>query len=141
MITFEHDVEVSGVKYRFNNARKFVRRSKRRLYFERDTNNRHDPYSIRVIGKYKHRLFEGHKCIGYVPTDVAKQLVAPGLVEKVSAQLSLLWMEDKNYMAIRFDIVGSKDDYEKYRSYDQQRVSSAPDRLDRDEVVRHKKSA
>jgi hypothetical protein len=116
MQTFEEGIEVWGVEHRFNTAKNFAQRSKRKLYLERDTRNKHDPNAIRVMGKYSHWLFRRKKCIGYVPTDVAKQLVKTELVDKVEARLSMIWLENRSYIGIRFDIVGPENDYKKYCS-------------------------
>ena len=114
MRTFEEGVEVSGVERRYNSARRFAQQSKRKLYLEREKRNKKDPHAIKVMGKYSHWLFKRKKCIGYVPSDVARQLVEAELVDRVEARLSMIWIQDKHYLGIRFDIVGPKNDFEKY---------------------------
>jgi hypothetical protein len=116
MQIFEHGVEVAGVNNRLHDARKFVKRSRRRIYLERVPDNKHDSNSIRVIGKSKGWFFEKNKCIGYVPTDIAEKLVLAEMEDKVTARLQLVSIEDRNSIGIRFDILGPKDYYKKYCS-------------------------
>lgn len=116
MKIIEHGIEVSDVKHRYYTVKKFARRRKRRIYLERVLNNKEDLNAIRVIGKSKGWFFESNKCIGYVPTDIAKQLIATGLENKVKVQPQLIWVDDKHHLGVRFDIVGLENDYEKYCS-------------------------
>ena len=116
MKMIEYDIEVSGVNHRYYNVKKFAQRSKRRIYLEREPDNKHNLNAIRVIGESKGWFFEVKKCIGYVPADVAKQLVATGLEDIVKPQLRFIWIDNKNHMAVLFDILGLESDYEKYYS-------------------------
>lgn len=116
MQVIEHGIEVSGVNYRFNTVKKFAKRRKKRIYLKREPGNKNPPNKIKVIAKSKGWFFETKKCIGYVPTDIANQLIDTGLEERVKVRLRLIWIEDKNYMGVRFDLVGRNDAYEKYHS-------------------------
>lgn len=117
MKIFEHGVEVVMARQRFSYANKFVRRSKRRLYLQREPANKHDSHAIKVIGKSKGLFFEANKCIGYVPADIARKLVLTGLEDKVKARLQLIYREGKGPLNIRFDLLGPLDDYQKYCSW------------------------
>jgi len=114
MRIYEHGVEVAGVSNRLHGAKKFAKRSKRRIYLERVLENRHEPNTIRVIGKSKGWFFVRKKCIGYVPEDIAKKLVLSEMEDKVTTRLKYISSDDENFIEIRFDILGSKDEYEKY---------------------------
>ncbi len=116
MQIFEYGVEVAGVSKRFHAARRFLKRSKRRIYLERAPDNKHAPNAIRVIGKSKGWFLEKNKCIGYVPGDIAKKLVLNEMEDKVTTRLQLVSIDGKNSLEIRFDILGSKYFYEKYCS-------------------------
>jgi len=116
MEVFEHGVEVAGVSERSHNARKFAKRNKRKIYLERVADNKCEPNSIRVIGKSRGWFLERRKCIGYVPADIAKKLVLSEMEDKVKTRLQFLSVDDKKSIEIRFDILGSKDFYDKYRS-------------------------
>ena len=116
MRIFDYGVEVSGTNRYFYRIKKFSRRRKRRLYLEREPDNKRDPNAIKVIGKSKGWFSEATKCVGYVPTDATKRLLATGMVDKVEVRLQLIWIGDKNYIGVLFDIIGPKDDYEKYWS-------------------------
>jgi HIRAN domain len=114
MQVFEYGVEVAGISKRFHDARKFAKRNKRRIYLERVPDNKRESNAIRVIGKSRGWLFERKKCIGYVPADIARKLVLNEMEDKVTTRLQLVSINDKKSIEIRFDILGSKDYYEKY---------------------------
>jgi hypothetical protein len=114
MQVFEYGVEVAGVRKRLHAARSFAKRSRRRIYLERVPTKAHEPGAIRVIGKSKGWFFERNKCIGYVPADIAKKLVLNEMEDKVTTRLQFVSINDKDSLEIRFDILGSKDYYEKY---------------------------
>ena len=116
MQVYEYGVEVAGVCRRFNAARKFVKRSKRRLYLECVADSGQESRAIRVIGRSRGWLFERNKCIGYVPGDIANKLMHSGMEDKVTTRLQFISIDDKKSLEIRFDILGSKDDYRKYAS-------------------------
>jgi hypothetical protein len=116
MRIFEHGVEVAEVNKRYRNAKKFARRRRRRLYLERVRNLETDPKAIRVVGKSKGWFLEKRKCIGYVPGDIAQKLVFTATEGKVTARLQMISIDDSHSIEIRFDILGPKEDYEKYSS-------------------------
>ena len=116
MRIYEYGVEVAGVSKRLYGAKIFAKRSKRRIYLERVLGNKHEPGAIRVIGKYKGWFLDRRKCIGYVPEDIAKKLVLSEMEDKVTTRLQFISSDDEDTIEIRFDILGSKDDYEKYCS-------------------------
>jgi hypothetical protein len=113
MRVFEHGIEVA-VKKRFHAARNFAKRHNRRIYLSRATVHADDPGAIRVIGKSKGWFFEKTGCIGYVPSDVADKLLRTNLEHKVKVRLQMISIDDKHSIKIRFDILGPRDDFEKY---------------------------
>jgi hypothetical protein len=115
MHVFEHGIEVAVNKH-FHAAKNFAKRHKRRIYLHRVTNHLHDPSVIRVIGKSKGWFFEKNQCIGYVPADIADKLVRTDTEDKVEVRLQMISINRKQSIAIRFDILGTKDDYKKYSS-------------------------
>ena len=116
MEVFEYGVEVAGVSKRAHQALKFAKRNKRRIYLERVPDDRRAQNTIRVIGKSRGWFLERRKCIGYVPADIARRLVLNGMEDKVKTRLQLVSIDDKKSIEIRFDILGSKDNYDKYRA-------------------------
>ena len=119
MQIFEHGLDIAEVNKRCHDARKFAKRSKRRIILEPASGHGHkdDPIAIRVIGKSKGWFFENSKCIGYVPADIAKKLMITDMGDKVIARLQLISIDYKHSIEIHFDILGPKDDYEKYSSW------------------------
>lgn len=116
MMIFEHGIEVVVGRRQFHHAKKFIKRSKRRISLERDQAGNKDSHEIRVIGKSRGWYFEAARCIGYVPADVADKLFDAGLDDKVTARLQLIYTEGREFMSIRFDLLGPKDEYEKFHS-------------------------
>ena len=116
MQIFEHGLGIAEVNKRYHDARKFAKRSKRRIILEPASGYKDDPIAIRVIGKSKGWFFENSKCIGYVPADIAKKLMITEMGDKVIARLQLISIDYKHSIEIRFNILGPKDDYEKYSS-------------------------
>ena len=111
MRIFEQGVSVAGVKHRFYDAKMFARRSNQSIYMERDPNNQHDPNAIKIMGKSKGWFFEVEKCIGYIPAGLAKLIVSKGMEERVQVRLREIFIGDREYVGISFDILGPKKDY------------------------------
>ena len=122
MRVFEYGVEVAGIRNRYFHAKRFVRRSKRKIYLQPEPGNRQNSTAIRVIGKSRGWFFEVNNCIGYVPADIARKLVVTGIQDKVEARLQMIYLEDRDSSYIRFDILGSKDDYDAYSSRNSSRT-------------------
>ena len=115
MQVFEHGIEVAANKH-VHAARNFAKRHKRRIYLHCVTNHMQDSGAIRIIGKSKGWLLDKKQCIGYVPADIAEKLVRADLEDKVEVRLQRISFNRNRSIAIRFDILGLKDDYEKYQS-------------------------
>ena len=113
MPVFEHGVEVLVDKHA-RAARSFANRHKRRLYLERITDHSDHQSAIRVIGKSKGWFFEKSKCIGYVQANIAEKLISATIEDKVKVRLHMISTDEMRSIEIRFDIFGSKNDYEKY---------------------------
>lgn len=116
MRIFEQGIDVAELNERHHAARKFVKRHRRRIYLDRIRDKKDGTSAIRVIGKSKGWFLESSQCIGYLPADIAEKLVRANLENKVKARLQMISIDDKHTLAIRFDIFGPKDDYERYRS-------------------------
>ncbi|MGB5541500.1 MAG: HIRAN domain-containing protein [Gammaproteobacteria bacterium] len=116
MRIFAHGVEVAEDNHCHRYARKFVKRSKRRVYLQREPENKHDFSAIRVMGESTGWIFGARRCIGYVPADLARKLVITGIDAKVEARLRMILVDGKDAVKIRFDLLGPADDYEKYSS-------------------------
>ena len=114
MTVYEDDVEVVGVGNPCRHARKFLKRSKRRIYLQREPGNTHEADAIKVMGRSKGWFREVRKCIGYVPSDIARRLVASGVDSRVMAKLHLVSIRDRDSIQIRINLLGPLSDYEKY---------------------------
>ena len=115
MQVYAHGVDVLIPRNYHRIAKKFVRRRKRRIYLQRESDNKDKSITINVIGKSRGWFFESRKCIGFVPEDVASKLVFNEM-EKIKARLQLIAIEDSDYISIRIDILGPLDIYKKFCS-------------------------
>jgi len=95
-----------------------MRRSKRRIYLQRESDNKRGSDSIRVMGKSKGWFFEVKKCLGYVPADIARKLVITGAEDRVKVRLQSIYIAGKDSSYIRFDLMGPMDVYKDYCSLD-----------------------
>ncbi|WP_334042674.1 HIRAN domain-containing protein [Burkholderia ambifaria] len=97
-------ISVVGIQYRRRNALRFAVDCEQTLLFEREPYNPHDPNAIKVIGV----CGSSRDFIGYVPRDLASQLVESELVEVVQPRLISIWCSGGGYVDIAFQIVGPK---------------------------------
>ncbi|TNF92709.1 MAG: hypothetical protein EP297_13075 [Gammaproteobacteria bacterium] len=116
MRIYTHGVEVIVPTNRYRIAKKFANRRNRRIYLQRESDNKNDSGAIKVMAKSKGWFLEARKCIGYVPADIVNTLVTTGMEDKVKARLQLIAIEDRDTINIRFDLLGPMDDYEEYSS-------------------------
>jgi hypothetical protein len=121
---FEERLSVAGTQHRHDDASTFATDSAQALLLERDLSNPHDPNAIRVIGV-------GQTCrrfIGYVPKEVAEQIVGSGLSDVVQARLIRIWRSRKRYVDITFQIVGPKSSKATYDGFLQGKPADATQR-------------
>ena len=116
MKIYAHGINVVVPNNRRRIAKKFVKRRKRRIYLQRESANRNESNTIRVIGKARGWFFESQKCIGFVPEAIANKLVITGMEDKVKARLQLIAVEDRDSVNIRMDLLGPLDNYETFCS-------------------------
>nr|WP_249185864.1 HIRAN domain-containing protein [Burkholderia ambifaria] len=98
-------ISVVGIQYRRRDALRFAAGSDQALLFEREPHNPQDPNAIKVIGVCR----SSRDFIGYVPRDLASQLVESELTEIVQPRLISIWCSGGGYVDIAFQIVGPKE--------------------------------
>lgn len=116
MKVFEHGLEVIGVNSRKSYARRFLKRSMRQIYLQPDSDNELDSDTLLVMSRSRGWFLQTKKCIGYVPADVARKLIVTGMENRVIIRLQLIYIEDKDLVHIRFNVLGPIVDFEKYSS-------------------------
>lgn len=115
---FEERLEVAGVHYRRDDAKKFAEGRGLYLEFERDAGNQHDPNAIKVIGCRKGLFGINKHFIGYVPSDVALSIVEGGYYERVLPRLLKTYVSDGGFVEILFQVLGPKGARLRYKRAD-----------------------
>ena len=95
---------VAGLQYHRSAARGFVAGKAREIRLVAEPGNRYDSNAIKVIGIYRDLLFHHEKHIGYVPAEVARRLVASGILPLVTPRWRRVSLSDE-YVEITFDII------------------------------------
>ncbi len=110
---FNGRLAVAGVEHRRDDAIRFAGASDQTLALERESDNTHDANAIKIIG-----VSRGTRCfIGYVPKEVAEQIVGSGLVDAVQPRLERIWRTDNGFVDVTFQIVGPKDKRAQYEDF------------------------
>jgi len=105
--------EVAGVTFRKDDALRFARGSNQELRLEREPNNTHDKNAIKVIGRSSGRDY----FIGYVPKEIAAQIIETELFNRVKPRLMRIYEGTENYLEIHFQIIGPKVDKKQFDAY------------------------
>ena len=106
-------LSVAGIQYRLDDALLFADESDQALALEPEPSNPNDPNALRVIGAAR-----GMRCfIGYVPKEVAEQIVGSGLTNTVQVRLERIWRSGNGYVDVTFQIIGPKDKKAQYDEF------------------------
>lgn len=115
---FEERLEVAGVQYRRDDAHAFANGQNLSLEFEREPNNTHDQNAIKLIG-CRHGYFGVKRhFIGYVPSNVAADIVERGYYEKVAPRLLKTYVGENGFVEILFQVLGPRGERLKYKRVD-----------------------
>lgn len=110
---FDARLSVAGIQYRREDATRFADDSGQTLALERETGNAHDTNAIKLIGISSNvRRF-----IGYVPREVAAQIVGSGLADAVQPRLERIWCNNSGFVDVTFQIIGPKDKKAQYDDF------------------------
>lgn len=110
---FEGRLSVSGVEHRRDDAIHFADDSDQTLALEPEPDNTYDANAIKVIGVSRGT----RRFIGYVPKEVAEQIVGSGLLDAVQPRLERIWRTDKGFVDVAFQIVGPKGKKAQYEDF------------------------
>lgn len=102
---FNARLSVAGIEHRRDDALRFADDSDQTLALEREPDNTHDANAIKVIGVTRGT----RRFIGYVPKEVAEQIVGSGVADVVQPRLERIWRTDNGFVDVIFQIVGPKD--------------------------------
>lgn len=114
---FERDLIVAGVQHIKKDALKFSKGSKQSIALEREPNNKYDSNAIKIMGISKGFLSSKRFFIGYVPKEFAKQIVSTKVMGSVKARLDRIYIGEKDFVEIRFQILGEQSKKKQYDSF------------------------
>lgn len=102
---FNARLSVAGIAHRRDDALRFADDSDQTLALEREPGNAYDANAIKVIGVTRGT----RRFIGYVPKEVAEEIVASGLADVVQPRLERIWRSGNGFVEVIFQIIGPKD--------------------------------
>lgn len=100
-VTYETSV-VAGVKFRLDDALSFANGTNLSIVLERELDNKFDKHAIKVIGITSGSYY----FVGYIPKDLADQIVRSKLENFIEARLNRIYVGEAKYVDIRFNIIG-----------------------------------
>jgi len=112
---YEDRIDVAGVNHRIKNAKSFVKGKGQRIEFETDPSNKYDSNAIRILGFHKGFFGEKKEFIGYVPTEVAAQIMEGNYFNKIKPRLLKTYMSDSGFIEILFQVLGPKSGKKEYQ--------------------------
>lgn len=116
---------VAGISFRKDDASRFIRGTSQSLEFESEPSNPKDKNAIKVIGvTSSSRYF-----VGYIPKDIANALVKTGLLNKIQLRLDRTYHGIKDFVEIRFQIIGLKEDKKQFDAYFKNKPATAGQKI------------
>lgn len=114
---YERRLEVAGVQHRKSSAYKFAKGSCQEIYLEREYNNKYDSNAIKMMGVSKGWFFTSRNFIGYVPKEISQQIVGSDMWDSVKPRLCKIYISDKGFVDIKFQLLGYKNKKHQYDDY------------------------
>lgn len=112
---------VAGITYRKEDASRFIRSYNQTLEFESEPNNPKDKFAIKLIGVTpSERYF-----VGYVPKEISAAIIKAGLLDTVFPRIDRTYHGSKDYVEIRFQIIGLKENKKKFDAFLNNRPADA----------------
>jgi hypothetical protein len=103
---YYEDLEIEGIEDRQTTVWQFIQGSNQLLDWEQEPSNPKDPNAIKIIGVSEQIFSTKHELLGYIPGDVAKQIVGSGLWPFLQLRLDCIYIAKQGFIAIRFQILG-----------------------------------
>ncbi len=103
---YYENLEIEGIEDRQTTVWQFIQGSNQQLDWEQEPSNPKDPNAIKIIGISEQIFSTKHEILGYIPGDVAKQIVSSGLWPFLQLRLDCIYIAKQGFIAIRFQILG-----------------------------------
>lgn len=101
---FADRIPIAGIQFRRDDILKFCHSTNQELVLEREPDNEHDPKAIKLFGVAS----SGRHFIGYVPKELAEQIVATELFAEVKPRLGRIYVSNTGFIDIQYQIIGPK---------------------------------
>ncbi|MDR4459971.1 MAG: hypothetical protein MRJ67_05555 [Nitrospirales bacterium] len=103
---YYENLEIQGIQDRQTIVWQFIQGSNHLLDWEQEPSNPQDPHAIKIFGVSEQIFSTKRDMLGYVPCDVAKQIVTSGLWPFLQLRLDYISVANQGFIAIRFQILG-----------------------------------
>lgn len=103
---YYENLEIEGIEERQTIVWQFIQGSNQLLDWEQEPSNPKDPNAIKIIGVSEQIFSTKHELLGFIPGDVAKQIVSSGLWPFLQLRLDCIYIAKQGFIAIRFQILG-----------------------------------
>ncbi|WP_342349672.1 hypothetical protein [uncultured Nitrospira sp.] len=113
---YYENIEIQGIQDRQTIVWQFIQGSNHLLDWEQEPSNPQNPHAIKIFGVSEQIFSTKRDMLGYVPDDVAKQIVTSGLWPFLQLRLDHISVANQGFIAVRFQILGpirKKNDDEK----------------------------
>lgn len=112
-VRYTSALSISGIQFEKDAARKFIHsKESQSLILEPEPDNPSDKNALRILGSTP----SGSYFIGYIPKDIAQQVSASQLIDKIRLRLLKVY-EGKSFLDVTFHIVGPKSDRAHFESF------------------------
>ena len=113
---YEQRLSIAGVHFYRGQALSFCKRGKKRLEFIFNRENQHEKNAIAVTG-FSKGIFSKEKqyLLGYIPKEITNKILNAGLEHEVIPRLERIYIGDKVFLDIVFQVLGKEESKDKYQ--------------------------
>jgi hypothetical protein len=103
---YYENLEIEGIQNRQTTVWQFIQGSNHLLDWAQEPSNPQNPHAIKLFGISDQIFSTKQELLGYVPENVAKQIVSSGLWPFLQLRLDCIYVAKQGFLAIRFQILG-----------------------------------
>lgn len=103
---YYENLEIQEIEDRQTTVWQFIQGSNQSLDWEQEPSNPHNPHAIKLLGISEQMFTTKREMLGYVPADVAKEIINSGLWPFMQLRLDCIYAAGQGSVAIRFQILG-----------------------------------
>ncbi|GJL69039.1 MAG: hypothetical protein NPIRA06_16740 [Nitrospirales bacterium] len=103
---YYENIAIQGIQERQTIVWQFIQGSNHLLDWEQEPSNAQDPHAIKIFGVSEQIFSTKRDMLGYVPGDVAKQIVTGGIWPFLQLRLDHISVANQGFITIQFQILG-----------------------------------